>query len=140
MRAILAGLIIHEQRIRANLLHSSSLISTEALMFVLAEKIGKQAAHQILYDVTIEGRNQADSLIDRLYAHPEIQNIFSRELLEQTVDPAKHTGLSGQITDRIVAAAKEMLSTPIELTSVSLTCPLENSAGSCRIIDGEVCS
>ena len=140
MKAILSGLIIHEERISANLLRSSSLISTEALMFLLAEKIGKQEAHQLLYDITIEGRVQTDSLIDRLYSRPEIHTVFSRELLEQTVDPAKHIGLSGQMVDSVVTAAHERLKTNAPLiTTAPLACPLENGNGTCSILDKEVC-
>ena len=138
MRTILGGLIIHEESIRTNLLNSSSLISTEALMFLLAEKMGKQAAHQLLYDVTIDGRNHPDSLIDRIYNRPEIQNAFSRELLKQTVDPAKHIGLSVMLTDRVVATASQWLkASSLTGTATPSACPLADHKGACTILDKE---
>lgn len=141
MKSILSGLIVHEENIRTNLLNSSSRISTEALMFLLAEKIGKQEAHQLLYDVTIEGRVQTDLLIDRLYSRPEIQAVFSRELLKQTVDPAKHIGLSAQIVDTVVSAAWEKLKTySTTKYTAPIACPLENEKGSCTVLDKEACS
>jgi adenylosuccinate lyase len=57
MKSILANLIVHEEKIRQNVNQAAGLIATEALMFRLAEKMGKQAAHQLLYEISMEARN-----------------------------------------------------------------------------------
>lgn len=109
MKTILGGLTINQDRIKENLDRFSVLISTEALMFLLGEKIGKQSAHTLIYDASL-GCDGCDpnGLIDRLMAHPDINQHFSREDLEKAIDPSIHTGLSGEIIDRVLAEARTL--------------------------------
>lgn len=106
MKTILGGLTINRDRIKENLDRFSVLISTEALMFLLGEKIGKQSAHTVIYEASV-GCDGCDpnGLIDRLMAHPDVKRNFGRDELEKAVDPSLHTGLSGQIIDRVLAEA-----------------------------------
>lgn len=120
-KTILANLIVHEDRIQRNVEQAASLIATEALMFSLAGKMGKQAAHQLLYEISMEardiqfthtgdpsmGRRKTDkSLLDLLIAHPDIKNTFSTEELRKAIDPAQHIGLAGELTDRVVMISR----------------------------------
>jgi adenylosuccinate lyase len=142
LQTILENLIVHEERIRQNVDQAASLIATEALMFRLAEKMGKQAAHQLLYELTMEARNtrmrsangrskgrrSADRpLIDLLAAHPEIKSIFSLEDLRQAIDPARHIGLAGQLTDRVVKYARDWLAGQGQTSGALSPCPLKGS-------------
>lgn len=109
MKTILGGLTINHDRIKENLDRFSVLISTEALMFRLGEKIGKQSAHTIIYDASL-GCDGCDpnGLIDRLMAHPDVNHHFCREDLEKAVDPSIHIGLSGQIIDQVLVEARTL--------------------------------
>jgi len=107
MKSILGGLTIDQKRIKENLDRFSVLISTEALMFLLGEKIGKQSAHTLIYEASMasSGPNQ-DALLDRLMTSPEVIGAFSRTDLEKAVDPSRHTGLASAIIDRVLAKAQ----------------------------------
>jgi adenylosuccinate lyase len=136
MKSILANLIVHEERIRQNVNHASSLIATEALMFRLAEKMGKHSAHQLLYEIAMEaritGRRTSDRpLIDLLVAHPDIKSIFSREDLQKAIDPGQHIGLAGQLTDQVVKNATDWLADHGNFIAEISPCPLQDSA-TCR--------
>lgn len=113
MKTILGGLAVNQDRIKENLDRFSVLISTEALMFLLGEKIGKQSAHTIIYNASLgcEGCDP-NGLIDRLIAHPEIKQHFCRQDLEKAVNPSSHIGLSGQIIDRVISTARSLPSQP----------------------------
>jgi adenylosuccinate lyase len=131
LRTILDDLIVHEERIRQNVDQAASLIATEALMFRLAEKMGKQAAHQLLYEIAMEarsgGKRSTDKpLIDLLAAHPEINSVFSPEDLRQAIDPAHHIGLAGQLTDRVAANAREWLAAHGQTGGTVTPCPLRD--------------
>jgi len=121
MKSILGGLSINKSRIKENLDRFAVLISTEALMFLLGEKIGKQSAHTLIYEASMgnSGPNQAE-LLDRLMACPEINRSFCREDLEQAIDPKRHTGLSGAIIDRVLSETKKSVQPPHFQNSV---CP-----------------
>ena len=107
MKSILGGLTIDQARIKDNLHRFAVLISTEALMFLLGEKIGKQSAHTLIYEASMgsSGSNQ-NELLDRLMTYPEVAASFSRTDLEKAVDPIRHTGLAGAIIDRVLAKAQ----------------------------------
>lgn len=107
MKTILGGLTINHDRIKENLDRFSVLISTEALMFLLGEKIGKQSAHTVIYNASLgcEGCDPS-GLIDRLMANPDVNQHFCRNDLEKAVDPSSHIGLSGQIIDQVLSAAR----------------------------------
>ncbi|MDD5759788.1 MAG: adenylosuccinate lyase family protein [Desulfobulbaceae bacterium] len=108
MKSILGGLSINRKRIQENLERFAILISTEALMFLLGEKIGKQSAHALIYEASMGSslENQAE-LLDRLMACPEVNAAFCRTELEQAIDPSRHTGLAGAIIDLVLTEAKK---------------------------------
>ena len=100
MQAILQNLIVHEERIRQNVGQAAGLIATEALMFRLAEKMGKQAAHQLLYEISMEARSPTKNLVldsgsarrstdlplvELLAARPEINSIFTLADLREAI-------------------------------------------------------
>lgn len=133
MKSILANLIVHEERIRQNVTHAAGLIATEALMFKLAEKMGKHAAHQLLYEIAMEARN-ADRrstdrpLIDLLAAHPEIKSVFTKDELQHAIDPGQHIGLAGQLTDRVLESAADWLAAHTNSWAELSPCPLHDTA------------
>lgn len=139
IKTILGNLIVHEDRIRKNVDQAASLIATEALMFTLAGKMGKQAAHQLLYEVSMQardlqfaatgdpsmGRRQTDkSLLELLIAHPDIKNTFSMDELRKAIDPAQHVGLAGELTQRVVNRAVDWLDENSGDTIEVPPCPL----------------
>jgi adenylosuccinate lyase len=142
MQAILGNLIVHEERIRQNVAQAAGLIATEALMFRLAEKMGKQAAHQLLYEISMEARDPTRNLvldstsarrctdlplIELLAARSEINSIFTTEELRRAIDPGRHVGLAGPLTDRVVAEAGKWLAA-LEDQPVVSACPLRGTA------------
>ncbi|MCL7489171.1 MAG: adenylosuccinate lyase family protein [Desulfobulbaceae bacterium] len=132
MKTILHSLIVHEERIRENVNQAAGLIATEALMFRLGEKMGKQAAHQLLYEISMEARSMRRRSTDRplvelLAGHPEIRRVFTLEALGKAIDPAHHIGLAGQLTDGVAARAAEWLAAHKKLNDSVPPCPLEKS-------------
>ncbi len=119
--AILGGLNINRERIEANLSRFATLVSTEALMFLLGEKIGKQTAHALLYEASVRPPepDQAE-LLTRLLGHPEVSAHFRRPDLERAIDPGRHLGLSGAIIDQVLAAARAL---PSEAAASPSPCP-----------------
>jgi adenylosuccinate lyase len=124
MNAILKNLIVHEERIGQNVDSAASLIATEALMFRLAEQMGKQPAHQLLYEVSMEARGTGRPLIELLAARPEVAGIFTQAALQKATDPRLHIGLALQLTDRVVKSADEWRSARGDAVYEVAPCPL----------------
>lgn len=132
MKNILKGLIVHPDRIRRNLETSACLISTEALMFLIGNKIGKQAAHQLLYEISMEAHKSGVPLSKLLSQHPLIKSSVTEAEIREAIDPTAHTGSATEQADRIVSMANKWLEVNQPTNKEPSACPLANSTFLCR--------
>jgi len=131
LKNILKGLIVHPDRIERNLNASACLISTEALMFLVGNKIGKQAAHKLIYEISMEAYNSGASLCDLLNNHPMVKNSFSESEIRAAVDPASHIGLAVKQAEQVADLARKWLSANGPKDQSQLTCPLAENDQCC---------
>ncbi len=101
-RTLLAGLEVDAARMRANLDITQGLISTEAVMMGLAPHLGRQRAHDLVYDISRQASVSGRSLLDLLAENEEIAAHLDRATLAKLVDPAAYLGLSGEMVDRVL--------------------------------------
>ncbi|WP_315835007.1 adenylosuccinate lyase family protein [Bradyrhizobium prioriisuperbiae] len=98
---MLAGLVVHEQRMRKNLDLTHGLIVAEAVMMAAAPKLGRQHAHDMVYDACRKAIEGGGQLADILAGVPEIVDALgSVAAIRRHCDPANYLGLSGQMVDR----------------------------------------
>ncbi len=100
-RAILEGLEVDAERMAANLDMTDGLIVTEAVMMALAPHIGRQKAHDLVYDACRAAAGGQD-LQAALAAIPEIAAHLDAAQIAQLTDPANYTGLAGEMVDRLL--------------------------------------
>jgi 3-carboxy-cis,cis-muconate cycloisomerase len=95
--AVLRGLKLDPARMRQNLDLSGGLIMAEAVMLKLGAAIGRQHAHDVVYDAAqaavVEGRPFAQVLA----ADPRVAAHLGTPDLEALLDPTLYTGLCGQL-------------------------------------------
>ena len=103
---ILAGLEVDAKRMRANIDLTKGLVMSEAVMMGLGPYIGREYAHDLVYDLCREAIKQDKHLIDVLAAHPEINQHVTRAQLEGFCDPANNLGQAGVMVDRVLASLK----------------------------------
>src|SRR5947209_11375078 len=65
-RTLLADLEVDEERMHANLEITRGQISTEAVMMGLAPHLGRQRAHDLVYDISRQASVSGRSLLDLL--------------------------------------------------------------------------
>jgi 3-carboxy-cis,cis-muconate cycloisomerase len=102
-RTLLAGLEVDAERMRANLDITQGLISTEAVMMGLAPHLGRQRAHDLVYDISRQASVSGRPLLDLLAENEEIAASLDRATLAKLLDPAEYLGLSGEMVDRVLA-------------------------------------
>jgi 3-carboxy-cis,cis-muconate cycloisomerase len=85
---------------------TKGLIVSEAVMMGLAPHMGRQRAHDVVYDICRKVAETGTPLIDLLAEHAEISRHLNRPALEKLVDPANYLGLSGEMVDRVLHAPK----------------------------------
>lgn len=102
-RFALGGLIVDDARMRQNLGISRGLIVAEAVMMGLAPAMGRQQAHDVVYDACRTVNERGGTLADALAALPAVTRHFDRPAIDRLTDPANYLGLSPQMVDRALA-------------------------------------
>ena len=105
-RLLLEGLQVDEKRMRDNLDMTLGMIVSEAVMMGLGPYLGRQRAHDLVYDICREVVRTGTPLVDLLAANAEISKHLKRGDLEKMCDPANYLGLAGEMVDRVLAREK----------------------------------
>jgi 3-carboxy-cis,cis-muconate cycloisomerase len=101
-RFLVEGLQVNEKKMRENLDITKGLIMSEAVMMGLGPKMGRNRAHDVVYDVCREVVKTGRPLIDLLEENEEIRQHADRKTLEALVDPANYLGVAGEMVDRVL--------------------------------------
>jgi 3-carboxy-cis,cis-muconate cycloisomerase len=99
----LGGLIVDEAKMRSNLGISQGLIVAEAVMMGLAPALGRQAAHDVVYDACRNVNEKGGTLADALAVIPEVTAHLDRAAIDALTDPANYLGQSPQMVDQALA-------------------------------------
>lgn len=102
-RFLVGGLVVDPARMRANLDLTKGLVVSEAVMMGLGPALGRQRAHDLVYDVCRAVIAGQGTFLDLLAANPEIAAHMTRERLAMLLDPANYCGLAGEMVDRVLA-------------------------------------
>ena len=100
---VLKGLQVDEKKMRANLDLTKGLIVSEAVMMGLGPYLGRQYAHDLVYDICRKVVASGRPLIDLLAENAEIAKHLDRPALEKLCDPANYLGEAGAMVDRVLA-------------------------------------
>ncbi len=102
-RFMLSGLEVNADRMRRNLDMTSGLIVAEAVMMGLAPTLGRQTAHDVVYDACRKASQGGLSLLDALRATPEVADKLPDSELVRLTDPAGYLGEAPRMVDRFLA-------------------------------------
>ena len=107
-RDLVAGLQVDEKQMRANLDLTRGMIVSEAVMMGLGPKLGRQRAHDLVYDICRKAVATGRPLLDLLAEDAEIARHATRSELAKLTDPANYLGLAGEMVDRVLAAETKL--------------------------------
>src|SRR5262249_6729389 len=95
-RDVLEGLQVDATRMLRNLDMTDEAIVSEAVMMGLGPHLGRQRAHDLVYDVCRVAATSGARLVDLLAKEPEITKHVNRAELTKMCDPANYLGLAGE--------------------------------------------
>jgi 3-carboxy-cis,cis-muconate cycloisomerase len=107
-RAVLVGLQIDGQRMRANLDLSGGLMMAEALTLALAAPLGRAEARRSVEAVCDQARAAGVSLRQAAHDDPQISAALSAIAIDQALDPAAYLGSADALIDRALAAFRDV--------------------------------
>jgi 3-carboxy-cis,cis-muconate cycloisomerase len=102
-RFMVSGFVVDEKKMRANLDITRGLIVSEAVMMGLGPHIGRQYAHDLVYDICRQVVATGRTLLDLLAENREVAEHLDRAALEKLCDPANYLGQAGEMVDRVLA-------------------------------------
>ena len=102
-RFVLEGLEVDKEAMRRNIDMTHGLVMSEAVMMGLGPFMGREAAHDLVYDICIQASQQRRHLLDLLCENKQINQHLDRAALAKLCDPANYLGQSGVMVDRVLA-------------------------------------
>ncbi len=100
---VIEGLLVYRERMRRNLDILYGLPLSEAVMLSLGEALGRQAAHEVVYDASMKAFEQERPLADLLMADPRVTAHLTQDAIEAMLQPENYTGLCGAFVDRVLS-------------------------------------
>lgn len=94
------GLVVHPERMRANLDLTGGAIVAERLAVALAPALGKARAKKLLTAASAEAADTGRPLSELLIADPELSARLPSAQLAELLDPARYTGAADALIDR----------------------------------------
>jgi 3-carboxy-cis,cis-muconate cycloisomerase len=102
----LSGLIVDDKRMADNLGISRGLIVAEAVMMGLAPQMGRQEAHDVVYDACRLANENGLSLAEALSADHRVSKRIDRATIDRLTSPDNYLGLAPDMVDRVLAASR----------------------------------
>ena len=103
---LFAGIRVFPDRMRRNLDLSGGLIMSEAIMLELGRQIGRQQAHDAVYEAAQAAFLEGKPFADALAAEPDVSARLTPEQIEAMLDPTGYTGVCSLFAERGAAQAR----------------------------------
>jgi 3-carboxy-cis,cis-muconate cycloisomerase len=94
---VVRGLTLNPKRMRANLELGGGLIVAEAVMLELGKTLGRQHAHDVVYDAAQAAFVEDKPFSNLLAADERVTKHLDRKAIEALLDPTAYTGLCAEM-------------------------------------------
>ena len=102
MKYVLEGLDVDVEQMRENLDRLGGFLLSERVMFALSGKVGKQTAHDLVYEASMHGIEKGVTFERSLMENKKVRDALSADELRAALDPTTYVGLAPQIVERVV--------------------------------------
>jgi len=102
MKYVLTGLHVDTAAMRRNLDRLGGFLLSERVMFVLSDKVGKQTAHDLVYEASMHGIETGVSFESALLQNAQVKAALSADELKIALDPTTYVGRAPEIVDEVI--------------------------------------
>ncbi|GAA5123589.1 adenylosuccinate lyase family protein [Haloechinothrix salitolerans] len=102
---LLDGLRADPDRMRANVDAHGGYLVSEPVMRALAARIGKHAAHEVIYEASLAGRERGVDLRTALLADSRVTAHLKADDIDRCLDPEAALGAARSFVDRVAGEA-----------------------------------
>lgn len=107
MKYVLSGLEVNVEKMRSNLDMLGGFLLSERVMFALSDKVGKQTAHELVYEASMHGMQHGMTLEQALMQHERVRGAMTEAELRAVLDPTTYVGRAPEIVDGVLAQARK---------------------------------
>lgn len=104
---ILRGMKVNEQKMLANLDIQNGLLLSEKIMFELGKRLGKQTAHHLVYECSMQSFEQDLPFKEVLLAHPILKANLTQDELAKWLDPTLYLGSAPEKVADVIRYAEQ---------------------------------
>ncbi len=110
MQRVISGLIVYPDNMLRNLEASHGLLLAERVMLALGQSIGRQHAHDAIYEAAMQAFERRIPFAEILKQNTVVTKYLSAEQIDQLLDPVAYTGLAAAFVDRVLTSPPNPLS------------------------------
>jgi 3-carboxy-cis,cis-muconate cycloisomerase len=100
VREATEGLEIHPAKMRENLDATGGLLLAERMTTMVAERLGRLEAHDLVEAASRRTFESGRSLREELLSESALEEVLSEEDIDAALDPVGYLGLAGAFVDR----------------------------------------
>ncbi len=101
-RELLEGIKVDKKNMIKNLNHTNGLILAESIMMKIAPKLGRQKAHDLVYDCCRKSITNNITLLDTLMMDKNISKNFKKKEIEFCLNPKNYLGASTKMANALL--------------------------------------
>jgi len=101
-KAILKDLVVKPENMLLNLKHYNGLLVSERVMFHLSEKLGKQTAHHLVYEICMDSVKRNKSFKELLIENENVNEVLSLDKIEELLDEKTYIGSAELVVNRVL--------------------------------------
>jgi adenylosuccinate lyase len=106
-RHVVSGLAVRDDAMLRNAERLSMDLATERLMLAIGERIGKQSAYDLVYDLAQDAKSSGRPLRDALLESDAVLAAIDAEEIDAAFDPSRYVGSSAEIVEGVLARVEE---------------------------------
>ncbi|MBP2660975.1 MAG: adenylosuccinate lyase [Firmicutes bacterium] len=106
-KKVLSGLVVNKEKMEQNLDILKGLLLSEAAMLYLGEKLGKQTAHEVVYEISMKAFKDNASFKQYLLDDPRVNTYCTAMELDNILNPHNYTGFSYKLAENVVENIKK---------------------------------
>ncbi|WP_169766635.1 adenylosuccinate lyase [Campylobacter curvus] len=107
MKTALSGLEVKKESMLKNLNLLGGYVLAERVMFALAGKLGKQHAHEVVYQAAMKGIENHLSFKEVLLKDETVSKILSNDEIEKLLDATTYVGYAPKLVDDFLEKIKD---------------------------------
>lgn len=103
---LLAGLRVDAEAMAQNLDRMRGYLLSEHVMLELSERVGKQTAHEWIYEASMHGITNKLDFAQALRQHKDLASLLGEDEIQRLTDPAGYLGQCAASVDRVVTTQR----------------------------------